>query len=53
MDDAKRELVQAWLMAQEEDVEERARTIDEVLDEALRAPRSKISLSEVLEQERR
>jgi hypothetical protein len=32
---------------------ERARAIDELLDEALRAPRSKISLSEILEKERR
>ena len=29
------------------------RAIDELLDEALRAPRSKISLSEILEKERR
>jgi hypothetical protein len=36
-----------------EDDAERARAIDKLLDEALRAPRSKISLSEVLEQERR
>ena len=39
--------------AQEANDEERARAIDELLDEALRTPRSKISLSEVLEQERR
>ena len=39
--------------AQEEEGPERARAIDELLDEALRAPRSKISLSEVLERERR
>ncbi len=38
---------------QEENEEERARAIDELLDEALQAPRSKISLAEVLEQERR
>ena len=39
--------------AREEDEEARARAIDELLDEALRAPRSKISLSEVLEKDRR
>jgi antitoxin (DNA-binding transcriptional repressor) of toxin-antitoxin stability system len=39
--------------AREEDDEERARAIDELLDEALRAPRSKISLAEILEQDRR
>lgn len=39
--------------AQEEDDTERARAIDELLDESLRAPRSKISLSEILEKERR
>jgi hypothetical protein len=38
---------------QEEDDAERARAIDELLDEALRAPRSKISISEILEKERR
>ncbi len=38
---------------QEEEDAERARGIDELLDEALRAPRSKISLSEILEKERR
>ena len=37
----------------EEDDEERARAIDKLLDEALRAPRSKVSLSEVLEKDRR
>jgi hypothetical protein len=37
---------------QEEDPE-RARAIDELLDEALRAPRSRISISEILEKERR
>ena len=37
----------------EEDDEERARAIDNLLDEALRAPRSKVSLSEVLEKDRR
>ncbi len=39
--------------AQPEDDEERARAIDELLEEALRAPRSKTSLSEILEKERR
>ena len=39
--------------AQEKEDPERARAIDELLDEALRAPRSKISLSEILEKERR
>ncbi len=39
--------------AQEEEDTKRARAIDELLDEALRAPRSKISLSEILEKERR
>jgi hypothetical protein len=39
--------------AREEDDEERARAIDELLEEALRAPRSKISLSEILEKDRR
>lgn len=38
---------------QEEDDEKRARAIDELLDEALRVPRSKISLSEILEKDRR
>jgi antitoxin (DNA-binding transcriptional repressor) of toxin-antitoxin stability system len=38
---------------EKEDDPERARAIDELLDEALRAPRSKISLSEILEKERR
>jgi hypothetical protein len=37
----------------EEEIAERSRAIDEVLDEALRAPRSKISLSDILEKERR
>jgi len=39
--------------AQEEEDPQRARAIDELLDEALRARRSKISLSEILEKERR
>jgi antitoxin (DNA-binding transcriptional repressor) of toxin-antitoxin stability system len=39
--------------AQEEEDSERARAIDELLEEALRAPQSKISLSEILERERR
>lgn len=39
--------------ATEEDDEERARAIDELLDEALRAPRSKISLSKILDESRR
>ncbi len=38
---------------QPEEDAERARAIDELLDEALRSPRSKISLSEILEKERR
>ncbi len=38
---------------QEEENPERARAIDELLDEALRSPRSKVSLSEILEKERR
>lgn len=38
--------------AREEDDPERARAIDALLDEALRAPRSKISLSEILEMDR-
>ncbi len=37
----------------EEEDPERARAIDELLDEALQAPRSKVSLSEILEKERR
>lgn len=37
----------------QEDEEERARAIDELLDEVLGLPRSKISLSEILEEERR
>jgi hypothetical protein len=41
------------LAPQEEEDEKRARAIDEVLDEALLAPRSKISLSEILEKDRR
>ncbi len=40
-------------VAREEEDAGRARAIDELLDEALRAPRSIVSLSEVLEQERR
>ncbi len=39
--------------AQVEEDAERARAIDELLDEALRAPRSNISLSEILDKERR
>lgn len=39
--------------ARKEESAERARAIDELLDESLRAPRSKTSLSEILEQERR
>jgi hypothetical protein len=39
--------------AREEDDEERARAIDELLEDALRAPRSKVSLSEVLDKDRR
>ncbi len=39
--------------AQEANDEERARAIDELLDEALRALRSKISISEILEMDRR
>jgi len=39
--------------AHEENDVERARAIDELLEEALRSPRSKVSLSEVLEQDRR
>jgi len=38
---------------QEEEDPERARSIDELLDEALRSPRSNISISEILEKERR
>ena len=38
---------------QEVDHEERARAIDVLLDEALRIPRSKISLAKILEEERR
>ena len=37
----------------EEQDAERARAIDELLDEVRHAPRSKISLSEILERERR
>jgi antitoxin (DNA-binding transcriptional repressor) of toxin-antitoxin stability system len=40
-------------VATEEKDPERARAIDELLDEALRAPRSKISLSKILEESRR
>jgi antitoxin (DNA-binding transcriptional repressor) of toxin-antitoxin stability system len=36
-----------------ENNEERARAIDELLDEVLRLPRPKVSLSEILERERR
>jgi hypothetical protein len=39
--------------AHDEEDAERAQAIDELLDEALRAPRSNLSLSEILEQERR
>lgn len=39
--------------AEEKNDVERARAIDELLDEALRAPRSKISISEILEMDRR
>jgi hypothetical protein len=39
--------------AQEEEDEERARAIDELLDEALRAPRSPISAAMLLEESRR
>jgi hypothetical protein len=39
--------------AHEEEDAERARAIDELLDETLHAPRSNISLSEILEKERR
>jgi len=39
--------------AQEEDDEERARAIDELLNEALRAPRSPISAAKLLEESRR
>ena len=45
-----------WLIQpaeREEDDEERARAIDELLNETLQAPRSKVSLSEILERERR
>ena len=38
---------------QDEDQEERARAIDELLDEALRAPRSPISAAALLEESRR
>jgi hypothetical protein len=37
----------------EEDNEERARAIDEVLDQALRAPRSKVTAAALLEDSRR
>ena len=39
--------------AQQVDNEERAQAIDALLDEAQRSPRSKVSLSQILEQERR
>jgi hypothetical protein len=39
--------------AREDNDEEHARAIDELLDEVLRSPRSKTSLSEILEKERR
>ncbi|MCI0537503.1 MAG: hypothetical protein L0Z50_19995 [Verrucomicrobiales bacterium] len=39
--------------AREEDDEERARAIDELLDEALRAPRSPVSAAALLEASRR
>jgi hypothetical protein len=38
---------------QEQDDEERARSIDELLDEALRSPRSPISTAALLEESRR
>jgi hypothetical protein len=39
--------------ANEEDDEERARAIDELLNEALRAPRSPVSAAALLEESRR
>jgi len=39
--------------ATQENEAERARAIDELLDEALRLPPSSVSLSEILEKERR
>ncbi len=45
-----------WLIqpaAPEEDNEGRARAIDKLLDEALRAPRSKVSAAALLEESRR
>jgi hypothetical protein len=39
--------------ASQENEAERARAIDELLDEVLREPRSKISLSKILEESRR
>jgi hypothetical protein len=39
--------------AREEDDQERARAIDELLDEALRAPRSPVSAAGLLEESRR
>ncbi len=45
-------VIQPAAQEEEEDAE-RSRAIDELLDEALRAPRSRISLSEILEEERR
>jgi antitoxin (DNA-binding transcriptional repressor) of toxin-antitoxin stability system len=36
-----------------EDEEERARAIDELLDEVLRSPRSKVRLSKILDDSRR
>jgi len=40
-------------VAKEEDDEERARAIDELLDEALRSPRSPVSAAALLEESRR
>ena len=45
-----------WVLqpaASEENKKERARAIDELLDEVSRLPRSKISLSKILEESRR
>jgi antitoxin (DNA-binding transcriptional repressor) of toxin-antitoxin stability system len=44
-----------WVIqpADQQEDPERARAIDELLDEARRSPRSKISLSAILEKERR
>jgi antitoxin (DNA-binding transcriptional repressor) of toxin-antitoxin stability system len=40
-------------VTREEDDAERARAIDELLDEVLRVPRSRISLSKILDESRR